>query len=279
MVYLVSTTFGLYAKCSTIQARNLLLEYSGFTKDRKLISRPKQLTLAEFNQLCRSLSEDGFHSLATLLRRLKQQTRKNLAPEEYRSFLAEVARSSLACGLIQIGTDNMAVAAIKKIAQGSFDLFSSEHHQELLAVQRSAPVLASFLAKCPKNNDHTLPKDVCDFLSHIISVALCPFQTPQPPPSIYPPPDVNDSKFSFFPHLPLLHGLGNYKADKQREVTDLNNCRKYSYGHPTLTPGIFTLYCQHGVCYGFEVLRSYESPRHPFEIFTTRFSHPPSVIV
>ena len=120
---------------------------------------------------------------------------------------------------------------------------------------------------------------MCDFLSHIISVALCPFQIAQPPPSIYPPPDVNDSKFSCFPHLPRLHGPGNYKADKQREVTDLDNCRKYSYGHPTLTPGIFTLYCQHGVCYGFEVLRSCESPSHPFEIFTTRFSHPPSVIV
>ena len=82
------------------QARNLLLEYSGFTKDRKVISRPKQLTLAEFNQLCHSL-KDGFHFLATLLRRLKQQTCKYLAPEEYRSFLAEVARSSPACGLIQ----------------------------------------------------------------------------------------------------------------------------------------------------------------------------------
>ena len=52
-----------------------------------------------------------------------------------------------------------------------------------------------------------------------------------------------------------------------------------SYGHPTLTPGIFTLYCQDGVCYGFEVLRSCKSPRHPFQLFTTRFNSPPSVIV
>ena len=32
-------------------------------------------------------------------------------------------------------------------------------------------------------------------------------------------------------------------------------------------------------CYGFEVLRSCESPRHPFRLFTTRFISPPSVIV
>ena len=62
-------------------------------------------------------------------------------------------------------------------------------------------------------------------------------------------------------------------------MTD-DKCRKYSYGHPTLTPGIFTVYCQHGVCYGFKVLRSCESLRHPFRLFTTRFtSPPPSVIV
>ena len=37
------------------------------------------------------------------------------------------------------------------------------------------------------------------------------------------------------------------------------------------------LYCQHGVCYGFEVLRSCESLRHLFQ-FTTCLT-PPSVIM
>ncbi len=54
---------------------------------------------------------------------------------------------------------------------------------------------------------------------------------------------------------------------------------KKSYGHPTVSPGIFMIYCPHGVCYGFEVLRECESPRHPFLIFKTRFSKPPSKII
>ena len=28
-----------------------------------------------------------------------------------------------------------------------------------------------------------------------------------------------------------------------------------SYGHPTPTLGIFTLYCTHGICYSFKVMR------------------------
>ena len=59
----------------------------------------------------------------------------------------------------------------------------------LSTIQSSVFKVSNSLMECPKNNDHTLPKDVCDFLSHIISVALCPFQTAQPPPSVYPPPD------------------------------------------------------------------------------------------
>ena len=31
-------------------------------------------------------------------------------------------------------------------------------------------------------------------------------------------------------------------------------------------PGIFTMFCPHGTCYGFEVMATYKSPRHPFQI-------------
>ena len=35
----------------------------------------------------------------------------------------------------------------------------------------------------------------------------------------------------------------------------------------------------HGVCYGFELLQTCESLKHPFRIFKTRFPHPPSLII
>ena len=116
---------------------------------------------------------------------------------------------------------------------------------------------------------------------HIINRALEPFNIPLPSPDCYPSPAHGISTFSFFPHLPQRHGPGRYEADQQTHTTHTrdDDCRKKSYGHPTLTPGIFTVYCAHGICCGFDILRSCESPRHPFEIFTTRFQQPPKAIV
>ncbi len=75
-------------------------------------------------------------------------------------------------------------------------------------------------------------------------------------------------------------GVQELTADLlSRSKPEIDECRKLSHGHPTLSPGIFTLYCQHGVCYGFEVMESAESPKVPFRIFKTRFPTPPERIV
>ena len=78
-----------------------------------------------------------------------------------------------------------------------------------------------------------------------------------------------------------MRGKGTYAADQGNVVQSVaeDACRKASYGHPTLSPGTFTIYCQHGVCYGFQAMRSCESPRHPFDIFTYRFNSPLQIIV
>ena len=73
-----------------------------------------------------------------------------------------------------------------------------------------------------------------------------------------------------------------YAADQvnsSRTPDDADSCRKYSSSHLSLTPGIFTVHCPHAICYGFEVMRSHESPQHPFETFLTRFQQPPSTII
>ena len=43
-----------------------------------------------------------------------------------------------------------------------------------------------------------------------------------------------------------------------------------------VVPGIITIYCSHGVCCGFKVMWSHESPEHPFEIFLTCVEIPPA---
>jgi hypothetical protein len=133
---------------------------------------------------------------------------------------------------------------------------------------------ASFLLKLPFSEP--IPVDVCSLIAELCKLLLAPFQSstiPSPPPN---------NKLACYPNLPRIRGIPAYSADQRtthRAPEDQDACRKYSSSHPTLTPGIFTIYCPHGVCCGFEVMRSHESPKHPFEIFFTRFETPPDIIV
>ena len=110
-----------------------------------------------------------------------------------------------------------------------------------------------------------------------MQLVQAPFQGGPPTPDLYPP--ATDDPLSSFPRLPKCRGDASYEADKKLHTLQTDDCRKASYGHPTLSLGIFTIYCEHGVCYGFEVLQPCESPKHPFQIFKTRFPRPPLLII
>ena len=49
---------------------------------------------------------------------------------------------------------------------------------------------------------------------------------------------------AFFPTLPKQRERGRFEMDIKTAKED--SCTKESHGHPTLTPGIFTIYCPHG---------------------------------
>ena len=95
----------------------------------------------------------------------------------------------------------------------------------------------------------------------------------------------------FFLSLPRVCSHGRYEADKNAKTKIY---AKHRIGHQTLLPGLFTLYCEHGmcmhvyqnllmlrikswyswftgVCYRFEVMRVTESPNIAFTLLYTRF--------
>ena len=144
-------------------------------------------------------------------------------------------------------------------------------------LQANVPVITDFLCKCPKIANK-LPEDVCGTINYILTTVDSTFSATSNPPTSYQPAIASDH-LSFFPTLPVIRSQGKYKADQTSYTHHEDDCCKASYGHPTLTPGIFTVYCPHGICYGFEVTQRCESPRVPFKIFTSRFSTPPQVII
>ena len=77
----------------------------------------------------------------------------------------------------------------------------------------------------------------------------------------------------------FLVSLKSMISENINDKLESDSCHKLSYGLPTLSPGSFTTYCQHRLCYGFEVMAQCKSPKIPFQVFTTRIRHPPHVIV
>ena len=115
-------------------------------------------------------------------------------------------------------------------------------------------------------------------VTHVLDVCRAPYSKRPPLPSCYLPEE--EDEFSYFPNIPPLSGRGKYAADSRLNTSaHSDSCRKASYGHPSLSPGIFTVFCPRGICYGVEVMLSCESPRHPFSIFRHRFHVAPRVII
>ncbi|XP_065062822.1 uncharacterized protein LOC135689505 isoform X2 [Rhopilema esculentum] len=86
------------------------------------------------------------------------------------------------------------------------------------------------------------------------------------------------NSLSFFPSWPQLSDRGSYTMDKTKSDTR-EECAKTYRGHPNLLPGIFTVYCQHEICYGFEMMQCQESTNVPFTIMRTKLPEAPEAII
>ena len=55
--------------------------------------------------------------------------------------------------------------------------------------------------------------------------------------------DDEITNLCYFPTLPLIRRRRNYEADSSKRTIV---CTKQNAGHPSLLPGVFTLFCHHG---------------------------------
>jgi hypothetical protein len=74
------------------------------------------------------------------------------------------------------------------------------------------------------------------------------------------------------PEFPILRGLPPWAADTARKDTD-TQCTKAQLRHNGLTPGLFLIFCAHGICLGFMLMPQCEGPSMLFKLLFTRFRH------
>ena len=259
----------------TVQGRRLLLQYSGYSKDRKKLTAPKPLTTNEFKSLVTIIQKDS-SALAKIIISFSKSI-PYTAPASYAELLSELARNSPVCGSFQYCNNKKLLEILKCVQRDQICLADSSNHFELGILQQYVPLLASFLSRCCRENENHIPSLVQALIGDIIERMIAPNTMPQPSSSHYLPPQ--EDSLSFFPNLPALVGEGNYAADHCTTKCTSDECHKYPGFHPVLTPGIFTIYCHHGICYGFQVMDSHESPCYPFKIFRSRFKSAPKLII
>ena len=231
---------------------------------------------SEFKRLQMLFTKEVASSLVELIKRLSQCTQLHIAPLPYCGLLFELSLNTPICRILQVAGSEEAIHAIRFLAKG-VNIRQSRYQQQLKLVQDGAPLLASFILKLPFKDG--IPDDVSTLINHLCDLAVAPYQVVAPP---FLPP-LSGSKLPFFPNLPQIRGPHCYSIDQpsssRRRTNPPEDEDKYSSTHRTPTPGIFTIYRQHGICCGFEVMQSHESPKLPFNIFLTRFAEPPATII
>ena len=89
------------------------------------------------------------------------------------------------------------------------------------------------------------------------------------------------------PAIQTIRNLAAYAADRKPdgdttrdEAADVKEkCTKYKLKHNTLTPGIFLIFCPHGICLCVKIMTSYEGPKTAFDIIMARFKVAPRYII
>lgn len=89
------------------------------------------------------------------------------------------------------------------------------------------------------------PKEITPLLNEMSRVAFATFSLGDKQPETTVAVDEDsEMELTFYPILPRIRLRGDYQADKKASKPV---CNKKSSKHPSLLPGIFTIFCQHGI--------------------------------
>jgi len=159
------------------------------------------------------------------------------APKELKDLFLSLASPSPVCSYIH--PSEVVGGLIQNILKGvNLQQNPLQWHQ----LHEECPVLFSAFKH---DNTFLLENDHFKFLLvELWNKACVPFVT-APELSQISTGAVIEDDLSFFPSLTKYRNRGIFPTDKERTKTP--HCEKNYRGHPSLLPGIFTMFCPHGM--------------------------------
>lgn len=153
-------------------------------------------------------------------------------PQEWQELCKAISTASPVCALVRPVPD------IIELLQNMLQKPILTDAASLSLLQHEVPVLFTLLENLPH-----LPKGVLEPVIHrLIAVSLAPFTSDSATADTYLEPTPAENSLAYFPQLKPLRARRRYTADRSSSRI----CTKKNSGHPSLLPGIFTLFCQHG---------------------------------
>ena len=168
-------------------------------------------------------------SLVTNIKVVHQELAK--CPQEWQELCKAISSASPVCALVQ------PVPKVIELLTKMLRTPILSDAASMMLLQQEVPVLFALLENLP----HYPTELIEPILRRLIAVSLAPFKDPAP---VNTSPEISpmENSLAFFPQLKSLRARKSYSEDRSSSRI----CTKKSSGHPSLLPGIFTLFCQHG---------------------------------
>lgn len=163
-----------------------------------------------------------------LVKRCENISYLKKCPQKWSEIVLALASASPVCALIHPGDEFHEL--LTKILNKEVDL------DTLQILQEECPLLFEILRE-----SNSLPSQFCPVLRELLKRSKAPFNVPE---NVLCNQNIQNNDDGYFPTLPIVRSRGSYVADSRQKA---KICTKRGSSHPTLLPGIFTLFCSHGM--------------------------------
>ena len=153
--------------------------------------------------------------------------------KRWSELIRSISSASAACGTLHPSSRSSQLIS----SMQSKDI--SNDPDTMKCLQEEIPVLFELIRSLGY-----YPKDVLSpFLNELLNRANSPFPNHDDCSTTKNADVIDDDDLAYFPQLPKVRHRGYYRTDKN---TSGPVCKKRRSAHPSLLPGVFTLFCQHG---------------------------------
>ena len=122
----------------SVKGQELLMKYSGYSKDQKRLRSPKPLTRSKLQSILRFVEKES-KALCDLISSQQEGTNPNTAPHTCWKLFTELVRNSPVCGTFQFFGNEEVIDSLRKDCRRSVQIiFDSINHNQLYLLQLPA---------------------------------------------------------------------------------------------------------------------------------------------